>query len=163
MDEDATLLNKRGVNLYTPVWLGCPNFPPGRAPCRQTGKARRANQQRTYPILVRARSLTLRSKLARSFFCYVVARRLPCRRYVENSLFVSPTNSGDSRVNPNPTSELKARLSRDGCPVARKPTATLLTVLTTQRQRGLMTSVARHLHPRVVALHPLRATHQLPC
>jgi hypothetical protein len=95
---------------------------------RQANRAERINNRAAGAAQIRfwseREALSLRSKLARS--CSLRCRRgaCPVDRYVPNALLGRPTNSGDSGVNPNPTSELKACLSRDGCPVARDTATT---------------------------------------
>jgi hypothetical protein len=83
--------------------------------------------------------LTATYQTGAKLFHYVVAGRLPCRRYVPNPLFVSLPNRDDSRVDRNPASEPK-RWPVETCSLSHetRPLRCFSACCSTQRQRVLM-------------------------
>ncbi|MBN8820550.1 MULTISPECIES: hypothetical protein [unclassified Spirosoma] len=128
-------------NLYTLVWLGCPNFPSGRAPCRRNGDSAEPINNR-YAGAARKPIKAER----KAFFYYVADPRqafsLRCRGALALSTatcptrFYQPVRPGRFWCRPQPDWRTKTVLSRDDDPVDRDTATTLFSLLSPPNANG---------------------------
>ncbi|WP_460952532.1 hypothetical protein, partial [Spirosoma daeguense] len=118
-----------------PHLVGLPSLPPGRAPCRKTGKPRGADNYAPNHLKPSVKPFYYVSP---SRFYYVVAGRLPCRPLRAQLTFVSWPNRGASRVDRDPTDEPNRPVAGRLACRPEPDHYVVFTVWITQRPRGLM-------------------------